>query len=131
MATKLPTRRRTSLAPRKEKRGLGASEIALAPDALPPWTIRLPPICRLVLVADTRLAGALSAATVRLPGVFTLSVPAAVAPWTRMLGPARLSVFVALRLPPVWLKPLVAPRLPVIDTVPADWLNAPKLTVPV
>jgi ParB family transcriptional regulator, chromosome partitioning protein len=33
MATKRPTRRRTSLAPRKEKRGLGAAEIALAPDA--------------------------------------------------------------------------------------------------
>ena len=33
MATKRSTRRRTSLAPRKVKRGLGAAEIALAPDA--------------------------------------------------------------------------------------------------
>jgi ParB family chromosome partitioning protein len=47
MATKLPTRRRTSLAPRKEKRGLGASEIALAPDA--------PEVAQ--LSADVRAAG--------------------------------------------------------------------------
>jgi hypothetical protein len=32
MATR-PLRRRTSLAPRKEKRGFDAAEIALAPDA--------------------------------------------------------------------------------------------------
>jgi len=33
MAAKRPTRRRTSLAPRKDKRGLDAAQIALAPDA--------------------------------------------------------------------------------------------------
>ena len=33
MAAKRPTRRRTSLAPRKDKRGLDAAEIAIAPDA--------------------------------------------------------------------------------------------------